>query len=126
MIDQALCDELHQQLLHDRERISHEIATLASTGIGGDVFLEDESDASDQHPADEGSELFEREKNLGIQRSLRVSLQEIDDSLHRFQVGKYGLCEECGRPIPENRLKALPQATHCIECQTKLERQQRF
>lgn len=30
-------------------------------------------------------------------------------------------CEDCGKPIPENRLKAIPHATRCVACQTEYE-----
>lgn len=123
MISQDVCNELHQQLLGERERIEHEIANLAGAGARGDTFLTDETDAVDQHPADDASELFEREKNLTVRRTLEATLQEINEALHKFDEGTYGLCERCGKPIMEKRLRAMPGATHCIECQSILERQ---
>lgn len=124
MIDQQLAEELHQQLLSNRERLQGEIAAISETGIRGDTFQADEGqDAVDQHPADQGSELFEREKNLTVQRTLEVTLQEVDAALEKFAQGTYGICELCGKPIAEKRLRALPEATHCIECQSKLEKQ---
>lgn len=123
MISQDLCNELHDQLLAERQRLEHEIANLSGSGTRGDTFLADETDAVDQHPADEGTELFEREKNLTVQRTLEASLQEVNTALHKFQEGTYGLCENCGEPIPEKRLRAMPEATHCINCQSKLEKQ---
>jgi len=123
MISQDLCNELHDQLLIERQRMEGEIANLAGEGVRGDVFQADETDAVDQHPADEGSELFEREKNLTVRRTLEISLQSINDALHKFDVGTYGLCETCGKPIAEKRLRALPGATHCIDCQSRLEKQ---
>lgn len=123
MISQDLCNDLHGQLLAERERLEQEIANLSGEGVRGDTFLSDETDAVDQHPADEGSELFEREKNLTVRRTLEISLQSVNDALHKFEEGTYGLCEICGKPIAEKRLRALPGATHCIECQTKLEKQ---
>jgi DnaK suppressor protein len=122
MIDEKLCNELHEQLLADRGRLQHEIELLGSGGIRGDTFQADEQDNVDQHPADQGSELFEREKNLTVQRTLEINLQEVNDALRKFDDGTYGLCANCEKPIAEKRLRALPAATHCIECQAKLER----
>jgi RNA polymerase-binding protein DksA len=123
MIDQELCNELHEELVAERARIENEIANLTKEGVRADVFLMDEQDQVDQHPADDASELFEREKNLTVKRTLEISLREVTDALQKFDQGTYGLCETCGKPIAEKRLRALPRATHCIECQTKLERQ---
>jgi RNA polymerase-binding protein DksA len=126
MISQARQNELHTRLLGERQRLESEIATLESSGIRGDTFQADEmTDVVDQHPADAASELFEREKNLTLERTLQQSLQAVNDALAKVDRGTYGICEECGQPIDERRLEALPEATHCITCQSKLEKQRR-
>jgi len=43
-------------------------------------------------------------------------LGEIDNALQRLDLGSYGVCEECGQPIPDGRLEAMPFATACIGC----------
>ena len=121
MISQDLCNELHEQLVAERQRLEHEIENL-NDGIRGDTFQADEQDSYDQHPADQGTELFEREKNMTVMRMLEVQLDEVDNALQKFERGTYGLCESCGQPIAEKRLRAFPAAIHCIECQTKIDR----
>lgn len=126
MISEDICNELHERLVQERQQLEAEIANLESSGIRADTFQADEmTNIVDQHPADQATELFEREKNMTLVRTLQESLQAVNDALHKFDTGTYGLCEECGKPIPEKRLRALPEATHCIECQSKLEREQR-
>ena len=46
-------------------------------------------------------------------------LQAIEDALHRFDEGTYGLCLDCGEPIAEARLKAIPWTHVCIACKEK-------
>jgi RNA polymerase-binding protein DksA len=123
MIDQTLRDELHQQLLARRERLRREIDAISGEGVRSDVFQADETDSVDQHPADDASELFEREKNLTVRQTLEASLQAVNDALQKVDEGTYGICDNCGEPIPEKRLRALPEATLCINCQAKLERE---
>lgn len=123
MISTELRDELHRQLLRERQRLENEIAELAGTGTRSDVFLADETDSVDQHPADAASELFEREKNMTVQQTLEQTLQEVNEALGKVDQGTYGICENCGKPIAEKRLRALPEATHCIDCQSKIDRQ---
>lgn len=48
-------------------------------------------------------------------------LGAIDDAIARMDAGEFGSCEECDRPIPINRLRAVPYATQCIECRRKAE-----
>jgi YteA family regulatory protein len=69
----------------------------------------------DNHPADIGSEMFEREKDLALDSLDRETLKEIDQALTRMEEGTYGICTVCGQPIPEERLEALPQAQTCKE-----------
>ena len=77
---------------------------------------------ADQHPADEATELFEEERDLGLERDVDHLIAEVDHALQRLDEGRYGICEACGRPIPDERLEAVPAARHCLEDQARLER----
>ena len=74
------------------------------------------------HMADEGTELFEREKSIGMEQSLRDHFRQVEHALSRIEAGTYGECERCGKPIPEERHLAMPQATLCIDCKAEAER----
>ena len=75
----------------------------------------------DQHPADLGSEVAARQVDLGLQQNTLRLLAQVDRALERLEEGTYGVCEECGRPIPMGRLLAVPSATRCVECAAALE-----
>jgi RNA polymerase-binding transcription factor len=51
----------------------------------------------------------------------RRELDEIADALIRLENNRFGLCESCGRAIPLKRLRAMPAARHCLDCQEKQE-----
>lgn len=87
------------------------------------VSVEDRGEDStpSQHPADVASDLFARESVLTIDRRLRSQLAVIDDALQQLRDGRYGICQDCGRSIPQERLEALPQAVRCVECQRREE-----
>ena len=53
----------------------------------------------------------------GVERDA-VELAEIEAALDRVKAGAYGLCTECGEPLPLARLGALPQARRCMECES--------
>lgn len=62
----------------------------------------------------------ERILQEGGEQSLSHSeedLARIKRSLHRLKTGSYGSCIDCGDPIPEERLKLLPEAERCTSCQ---------
>jgi len=53
-------------------------------------------------------------------------VREILNGLQRIRTGDFGVCEECGKDIELNRLKAHPSATQCIKCKKAAERKARF
>ncbi|MFZ0995684.1 MAG: TraR/DksA C4-type zinc finger protein [Candidatus Dormiibacterota bacterium] len=64
----------------------------------------------------EAADRMARSRTAGELEKLR---DEVTAALAKLEVGTYGMCEECRRPIPEGRLEALPWATRCVECQSK-------
>ena len=79
----------------------------------------------DQHQADVGTETFEREKDLTILGSIEGELADVEHALQRLDEGTYGTCEACGKPIPDERLEALPATRFCLDDQAEAEREQR-
>src|SRR3989440_13015251 len=45
------------------------------------------------------------------------TLNKINDALHRLEQGDYGYCYDCGEEIAEKRLRALPFAVRCKDCE---------
>lgn len=69
----------------------------------------------DNHPADMGSELFERERDLALSVHAEAELKKVKQSLEAMDSGKYGKCQTCGKDIPYERLEAIPSTTFCVE-----------
>ena len=68
---------------------------------------------------EEATESLELEKRLALEKRIGGALAEIEHALRKLDEGTYGLCDSCGKPIPPDRLEALPQATLCLDCKTK-------
>lgn len=62
-------------------------------------------------------------KQLGAHRDI---LKKIEQALRKLDEGTYGICEMCGDEIPEERLKILPFAIYCRDCQEKIEMMEKF
>ena len=52
--------------------------------------------------------------------NLRDMLVTIDEALKTIEEGTYGVCNVCGKNIPQKRLNALPEATMCTKCRTEV------
>jgi DnaK suppressor protein len=48
--------------------------------------------------------------------------EQVEHALQRVREGAYGLCEDCGRRIPRERLLYQPAATRCVDCQSAWDR----
>jgi RNA polymerase-binding transcription factor DksA len=104
-------DGARQRLGSERERVTELIAGLRREGL--DTSESDqvgELSHYDQHPADQGSDTFEREKDLSILEQLEGELAEIEAALQRLDDGTYGIDEVTGEPIDPARLDAYPIA----------------
>jgi RNA polymerase-binding protein DksA len=56
-----------------------------------------------------------------VEERQRHELDEIEEALARLENSTFGLCESCGRAIPLARLRAMPAARRCLDCQKKME-----
>lgn len=59
------------------------------------------------------------ERNQVIKKELEKTLAAIRKSLSKIGVGKYGICENCGKMIDTDRLQVYPLADRCTKCQEK-------
>jgi len=69
----------------------------------------------DNHPGDEGTELYEREKDIALNEHIEKELEDINYALQAIEEGTYGKCEKCGKDISVDRLQAIPTTTYCVE-----------
>lgn len=53
-------------------------------------------------------------------KNLQRKLDDVNVALRKMEKGKYGFCEKCGKPIPVARLRILPEARYCVDCEQKL------
>lgn len=74
------------------------------------------------HMADMATDMYDREFSLEMAEVERERLYAIDDALKRIDEGSYGVCDMCNELITKQRLKVMPQAKYCIECQEKEEK----
>ncbi len=76
-------------------------------------------------PTDRASMESERNFELRIRDRERKLIGKIKDALERIENDAFGICEECGEDISEERLKARPVTTLCIDCKKKQEKDEK-
>jgi RNA polymerase-binding transcription factor DksA len=113
-------DDLRKRLEEERSRLQKLQAELSDDHDGGEAASE--LSTVDQHPADAGSELFEREKDIAIVQSFEEQEAQIESALERLGSDDFGKCEVCGKQIDDARLEAIPWTRNCVEHQAEMDR----
>jgi DnaK suppressor protein len=112
-------DEFKQRLLEERGRAQDALERLREDNPGSLEDATGEVSFYDNHPGDVATATFERELDEGLEEGAERRIEQIDSALKRIDDGTYGSCAVCGKPIGEERLRAAPWATLCIDDQRK-------
>lgn len=88
-----------------------------------------------EDPFEDGARLLDRasddteaqskaghERVAAMAHSLSMALVQTRKALTKINIGKYGICENCGKMIDTDRLAAMPTATLCFNCEKKREK----
>src|SRR5271167_389845 len=84
------------------------------------VLRKEEQEDAAELPADGldiARSLEDVEMDAGLIERCEERLKAIDDAFSRLERGRYGICEKCKQEIPIERLKAMPLAAYCVDCQ---------
>lgn len=115
-------------LLKLRSRIQGDVEQLEEDAFSG---ADGGNHGSSNHMAEMGTDAWVIDFSMRIVESDQEVLSEIAAALNRIEEGVFGLCEMCleaGVPekkawIPKSRLKAIPYARNCVDCERKREQE---
>lgn len=118
--------ELKKALIHERDRLRRELATMEGMTMGtaeGQL----ESPGFPTHIAEYASHMQATETILGVRSIEEERLEEIESAIRRLeQKANYGLCLSCGTKIGIERLVAKPQAHLCMDCRRAYEKNRAY
>ncbi|HVR85816.1 MAG TPA: TraR/DksA C4-type zinc finger protein [Planctomycetota bacterium] len=106
--------ERQTNLLRSCSGLCHVALRKAGTRSDDDAQVTDD-------PADLAAEVCEQNISIQMLGRLQAELEEIRGALERIEDCSYGSCEQCGKPIPQARLDAIPTADTCIPCKSAQE-----
>ena len=66
-------------------------------------------------------DFLETQQEQSLLVNEQALLTEVQRALERIENGTYGKCIDCGQPIPEKRLEAIPWAARCVKDEERLE-----
>lgn len=117
-VDDATGDPYRDTLLAHLDGYRVRLAQLKQTitDLAAEPASMDSPDEEDAGDAD-GSNV-ERDRLAALVVTARRSIDNVQAALSRLAAGTYGVCQRCGERIPDARLEAVPEATHCVGCKT--------
>ncbi|MEX2462514.1 MAG: TraR/DksA C4-type zinc finger protein [Paenibacillaceae bacterium] len=109
-------NELKQLLLEQQANLTKRLANSNNFGLASSLH-ESPGELSnyDNHPADNGTELFEQGKDLALNENTEAHLREVNEALAVIDTKNYGFCTHCNQPIPFERLQVIPETRYCIK-----------
>ncbi len=109
---------LRKLLVQKREEIVREVKSEISKYIKGETrqLVDTALDDGDWSVVDLSEDISFKHMSTH-----RETLVKIDEALRKLNEGTYGICEDCGEEISEQRLKILPFAIYCTDCQERWE-----
>ena len=112
-MDQEKLGYFRNLLLEQRRQATEDLEAERATALQGDDGVEDSGDMSELD--------LNRSTALDLAGRESKLIEEIDEALLRIDDGTYGQCIRCGKPIDEERLKAVPTAKYDAACQAAIE-----
>lgn len=100
-------DRARELLAAERERIERALGHLRHEDTG--------EPADEEDPANQASDLYQDELDEGRADDLRAELAAVERAEARLVDGTYGISIESGKPIPDERLEAIPTAERTAE-----------
>jgi RNA polymerase-binding transcription factor len=122
-IGTARSPKMNKKELEKYRRLLEEKKSELSVDLAKARDAEEEStEESTQDIADKAVSSYTREFLYSLSDSDRTTLLQIDEALTRADEGTYGGCTNCGQPIAEKRLMAVPWTPYCVDCQELAEK----
>jgi DnaK suppressor protein len=102
-----------------KEALLRKRGEILSTGGVRPLQTSMETNTRQGDLADQATGNNEVHIQLKLKQTDAKILQAIEDALERIEKGTYGVCRDCGEPIAEARLNAIPWTRVCIACKAK-------
>lgn len=123
MLNKKDLKHFEDRLLEERKKLLGQLGYLERTLNQTQRDSAGDLSAYSFHMADMGTDAMEREKTFLFASAEGRLLYNVDEALRRLYRNEYGICQTCGKEIAKARLDAIPQASLCVACQEKQEKE---
>ncbi len=121
-MDKEELNKYREKLLALKKEITKGLKNISKDAVNtAQEELSRSSSGYGMHIADDAADNFDREMSLNLASNESKILADIESALRRIDTKEFGICQMCNKPIPKNRLDAMPYVKLCKKCQEKSE-----
>ena len=106
-----ILEDRRRELSQELRRQFHDVRAIGPADTAQGVIDAEEVAVSD----------IQEDIEIALMQMKSETLNRVNEALGRLEAGSYGFCYECGDEIAEVRLKALPFALRCKDCEEERE-----
>jgi RNA polymerase-binding transcription factor DksA len=114
-LSKKFIEDQQKKLQEEKTKISSQIQKLQADDPFSDADYANDNAAVD-------TDVREQDYHAIVEaqiKQLEKRQKDIDHTLGKMAKGKYGVCENCNRDIPQARLELVPEARLCVDCEKK-------
>ena len=115
-MEKKLTEELKKKLETEKASIQKELESFADEDPdlkhNWDTRYPKREDDDKEEAADD---VQEYDNKLSLEYSMELKLKDVNNALDKIKNKTYGICENCGKQIETERLKAAPEARFCMK-----------
>jgi DnaK suppressor protein len=119
-LSKKFLQEIREILHKQKEKLEQDLLSFARPNSKNPEDFETVFPDFGESTEDNSNEVEVYQDNLAIEDSLERSLRDVIHALKRLDSSAYGVCKYCGKSIDEDRLRARPTSSSCVDCKLKL------
>jgi RNA polymerase-binding protein DksA len=108
--------EVRRVLENERKRL------LIEQGLHSNMSSSDRAASPFNKKMEAANQIAELERKFAMAKRVNQQIASIEHALDKIAKGTYGFCDNCKKPIANERLKAIPQANLCLSCKSNQHR----
>lgn len=118
MFPKAILNPIKKFLHMEEEKLSNRKKELEKE----DPFNDSRRLSDNAAPDTEAAEQFDHARVEAMKKEVDRRIIDVRKAMTRIKIGKYGICDSCGKMIDTDRLMIKPEASLCITCEKKKEK----
>jgi len=114
-LNKKTIEELKDKLIEQKEKLKKELELIAMP-VDGEGDYKTKYEDIGEHKDENATEVEHYAEKVALKENLEQQFKNTELALEKISQGTFGICEQCGGEIKEERLRVNPVARRCMKC----------